>query len=350
MKVALHRRFRLVRAALGEMGYRELFRQMGIRESAFLPGLYEDYPFFGLAARGGFHGRTLDVLSATHSKKVQKEGFPTLRWTRHFPFNDVNLESLIDPTPLSLLLREERLARTVFEEGRIPRELLAFVILEPIQGEGGYVFPEPGFLRKVSEFARAQGALLILDEVQSGLGRTGRWWACEHFGVEPDLITSAKALRVGAVMGRRGDFPETPGVLSTTWGGGALGVSVGCRTIEVIEEEGLLENAGVQGGFLLSGLQGLAERHPLVSNPRGLGLMAAIDLPTKEIKDALVQAAFRRGLMTLGCGERGLRLLPPLNVLRREIALAVSALERAVEDVEKESCREVPLSEEKGAR
>ncbi len=350
IKIALHRRFRHVRAALGEGGFRQLFHQMGIQENPVFPGLYEDYPFFGLAARGGFHGRTLDVLSATHSRRIHKEGLSTLRWIRHFSFNDPNLESLIDPTPLTVLLREERLARTVFEERKIPRELLAFVILEPIQGEGGFVFPEPGFLTKVAAFTQAHGALLIMDEIQAGLGRTGCWWACEHFGVKPDLITSAKALRVGAVIGKRRDFPVTPGVLSTTWGGGALATSVGCRTVEVIEEEGLLENVKAQGNFLLSQLQETAERHPVVCNPRALGLMAAIDLPTEELRDALVQVAFRRGLLTLGCGERGLRFLPPLDVRRREIEIAMSVLEAAVQELEKESPGDIPLRETEGAQ
>lgn len=341
IKIAAYRKFRQVRAALGHQGYANLCRRMGIRTDPYLDGIYEDYPFFGLAAHNGFHGRTLGALSATHSRTYHKEGFPTLRWVRHFRFNAPReeMEALVTEESLAFLLETDRLAQVVFQQGKIPRELLAFVILEPIQGEGGYVFPEGDFLARAASFARSHDALFIADEVQTGLGRTGAWWACEHFGVVPDLIASAKALRVGAVMGKREAFPEKTGVLSSTWGGGPVACSVGARTIEVIEEEGLLANAAEKGEALRESLERLAERHPAVAGVRAIGLMGALDLESREMRDALVQAAFRRGLLTLGCGERTVRLLPPLNVCRREIAIALRTLEEALMETQGDETR-----------
>ncbi|MFQ5693559.1 MAG: aminotransferase class III-fold pyridoxal phosphate-dependent enzyme [Nitrospinota bacterium] len=335
-KIAVYRKHREVRSNLGEGGYRDLCRQLGIRPDPYLDGLYEDYPFFGLAAHGGFHGRTLGVLSATHSRASLKEGFPALRWIRHFPFNAPRreMEALLARESLAFLLREERLARTVFQERKIPRELLAFLILEPVQGEGGYVFPEGNFPAEAAGFARAHGALFIADEVQTGVGRTGRWWACERLGVVPDLLTAAKALRVGAVTGRREVFPRESGVLSSTWAGGAVASAVGARTLGVIEEEDLLGNAARTGTVLLRGLEDLASRHPAVTGVRALGLLAAVDLECGEARDALVRAAFRRGLLILGCGDRTIRLLPPLNVREREIKMGLRVLEAALTETE----------------
>ncbi|MFQ5911808.1 MAG: aspartate aminotransferase family protein [Nitrospinota bacterium] len=345
VKIATYRKFRQVRANLGLGRYRKLCRQLGIREDGHWKGIYEDYPFFGLAAHNGFHGRTLGVLTSTHSRPTQKEGFPTLRWTRHFRYNAPlqEIEALMTHESLDFLLETDRLAKVVFEERKIPRELLAFVIVEPIQGEGGYVFPEGDFLAKLAGFARSNGALFIADEVQTGLGRVGSWWACQRFDVIPDLITSAKALRVGAVMGKREVFPEKPGGLSSTWGGGPIACAVGARTIGVIEEENLLENTANMGRFLLEGLETLAETHPAVTAVRALGLLAALDLESREMRDALVQAAFRRGLLTLGCGERTVRLLPPLNVWEREIEIAQGILGEALMEIEEDRGR--PRSE-----
>jgi 4-aminobutyrate aminotransferase len=201
IKLATLRKFRHVRATLGYGQYHKLCQKLGIRTDPSIEGMFEDYPFFGLAAHRGFHGRTLGALSATHSRLTQKEGFPTLRWVRHFPFNGPmeKITALVTEESLTFLLETDRLAQVIFRQGRIPKELLAYVILEPIQGEGGYVFPEGTFLRDVASFARSFGALFIADEVQTGLGRTGTGRACEQFGVFPDLMTSAKALRVGEV-------------------------------------------------------------------------------------------------------------------------------------------------------
>ncbi|MFQ5894221.1 MAG: aspartate aminotransferase family protein [Nitrospinota bacterium] len=332
IKAALHRKWRMLRERLGGDLWEKLLRQLGVGRNPLLPGLFEDYPLFGIAFQGAFHGRTLGALSLSLSKEVHKEGFPTLRWVRHLPFNRAPLpvDLLIEETPLRELLAQGRLPQVVHEWRRIPRELLAFVILEPIQGEGGYVFAEPAFARAAERLARESDALLICDEIQTGLGRSGRWWASEHLGVRPDLLTLGKGLRVGAVVGRRRDFPPEPGVLSGTWSGGELAAAVGAATLEVIREENLLANARAMGARLLAGLEELAARHPELQRPRALGLLVAFDLPSREARGGLVERLFRAGLLTLGCGRESVRLLPPLDVRAREVDLALGILARAL--------------------
>jgi 4-aminobutyrate aminotransferase len=149
-------------------------------------------------------------------------------------------------------------------------------------------------------------------------------------------MTSAKALRVGAVMGNREFFPKEPGVVSSTWGGGALACAVGARTIDIIRDENLRLNVAEKEKSLLKGLMRLEERHRAIGNSRALGLLAAFDLKTQEMRDALIQASFRRGLLTLGCGERTVRLLPPLNVRDREIEMAIRVLDQGLEDIERD--------------
>ncbi len=227
-------------------------------------------------------------------------------------------------------MRAGEAARVIYEEQQIPRDLLAYVIAEPVQGEGGYLIGQPRFINGLVDFAHHYNALYISDEVQTGLGRTGRFWAIEHFGVRPDVIVAAKALRVGAVVSTKEIFPQTPGVISSTWAGGAVAAAVAVTTLEVIESEDLIGNAGAMGGEALAMLAALAGRQAAVSNVRGLGLMLAFDLPSPAIRDAVVQACFRRGLLLLGCGSRSIRLLPPLDVRPREIAMARQVMEAAI--------------------
>ncbi len=336
IKIACHWKYRGLRNRLGDKLWGELCHQLGIRPDGFIEGLYEDYPLFGIAFEGAFHGRTLGVLSLTKSKRQHKEGFPSIRWVRHLPYGQLPLPlaGLIESAELRSLIEGRRLASTVFSEGRVPRELLAYIIVEPIQGEGGFIFPEATFLKAIESFARETGTLLICDEVQTGLGRTGHWWASEAFGIRPDIITSAKALRVGAVIGREEVFPEESGVISSTWGGGAMSCAVGAATIDIISSERLLDNARTQGEHLKERLSYLADRCPAVTEVRGLGLMLSLELSSTKLRDRLVKSLFQRGLLTIGCGAKAIRFLPPLDVRKREVDLALEVLEGALKELE----------------
>jgi 4-aminobutyrate aminotransferase len=284
---------------------------------------------YGITFDGAFHGRTLGALSLNRSKATHRAFFPQIPQILSLPFCTCAAACRCGWEEAD---GTSRLARLLAPESGIVRpEEVAFIIFEPVQGEGGYRVPRKAFLQEVARLARQHGIPLIADEVQSGMGRTGRWWAIEHFGVTPDLITAGKALRVAATVGRADLFPAEAGRLGGTWAeGNALSTAVGYRTIAVIEREGLLQNATRMGERLLAGLRDLAGRHRHVVESRGLGLMAAIELDTRERRGAAVRAALARGLVTLGCGVKAIRFLPPLDVTEREIGIALELLDAAL--------------------
>jgi len=284
---------------------------------------------YGITFDGAFHGRTLGALSLNRSKAVQRAFFPQIPQVLSLPFCTCvaacrcGWEGADGASRLARLLDPEA--------GLVRPEEVAFVIFEPVQGEGGYRVPRKAFLQELARLARLHGIPLIADEVQSGMGRTGRWWAVEHFGVTPDLMTAGKALRVGATAGRADLFPAEGNRIGGTWAeGNALSTAVGYRTIAVIEQEGLLENASRMGGRLLSGLREFAGRHRHVVEARGLGLMAAIELDSRARRDRVLKAALARGLVLLGCGVKAIRLLPPLDVTEREVGMALDLLGKAL--------------------
>ncbi|MHC3439193.1 class-III pyridoxal-phosphate-dependent aminotransferase [Natrialbaceae archaeon A-gly3] len=277
-----------------------------------------DVPKYGLTFEGAFHGRTLGTLSLNRSKSVHRRKFPELSGIHDTPHSLEGIQRLrekLDP-----------------DGGHIPPEQVAFLILEPIQGEGGYQVPEPEFMREVNALCEEHDIPLIADEIQSGLGRTGEMWASDHYDFEPDVITSAKALRVGATISRSEIFPDEKSRLSSTWGAGDLLSSIqGTLTIAAIQEHGLLEHAQHAGERLLGQLADVQESYPeAVVDTRGIGLMTAIEFDTKDRREAVVEAALQRGLLTLGCGQKTLRLLPPLDVHDRELDIAVDLLEDAI--------------------
>jgi 4-aminobutyrate aminotransferase len=210
---------------------------------------------------------------------------------------------------------------------------VAFIIIEPVQGEGGYNLPSLDFMREVSRLAKKYSIPLISDEIQAGMGRTGKWWAIEHFGITPDIITVAKPLRIGATLGRTELFPQQEYRISSTWGeGNALSSAIGYTVIEIIQRENLLGNATRMGDYFLRQLRGLQLKYPFILDVRGLGLMDAVELDSRERRDRLVQKAFTQGLLLLGCGYKGVRFLPPLDVRKREIDLALEILEEALRE------------------
>jgi 4-aminobutyrate aminotransferase len=217
------------------------------------------------------------------------------------------------------------------EIGVVDPEQVAFVILEPIQGEGGYNIPSPEFIQEVASITKEHHIPLIVDEIQSGLGRTGKWFAFEHFGIVPDVVTLGKALRVGATMVHNDMAPDQSGRLGGTWSGtNAVASAVGYRVLEIIERDNLLANATRVGAHVLDGLRRLAQEYPIVVDTRGLGLMVAMTLDGPGMASQLVQQALGRGLLIFTCGFDSIRFMPPLDVTIREVDLALEILDDAL--------------------
>lgn len=335
MKIALRKKYVQVSEFLGPDLYREMCTQLSLKMDQVFPGLYSDYPFFGLALDGAFHGRTMDVLSLNRSKKVHKEGYPTLHWIKHIPFNakEFGEDEFVVFEDLEKLIKEKVLSRVIMEEGRIPYQLLAFVIVEPIQGEGGYRVSDPIFMHRLHHLAKKCQALFISDEVQAGLFRTGRVWGIENFDVKPDIIAAGKALRLGAVLSRSDIFPPERGAISSTWGGGVYEAAVGYKTIEISQKYNLMEHALRMGDYFMNELQKMHRIYPFIVDIRGKGLMIGLELDTPALRDVVVQRCFEKGLLILGCGQKTLRFLPPIDVRPREVDLGLAVLDRVFKNI-----------------
>ena len=226
----------------------------------------------------------------------------------------------------------------------LPPEEVAAIVVEPIQGEGGYVVPPPEYHLRLKALTEKHGILYVADEVQSGMGRTGKMLAIEHWGVEPDILCLAKGLASGMPLGAliaRGDIMDwPPGAHASTFGGNPISCVAALETIALLEE-GLIQNAAEVGSHLITKLRDLQCRHPLIGDVRGLGLMVGIELivdletrrPAVEIRDASLQECFRRGLVLLGCGESGIRFSPALVVTRDEVDTALAILAAVFDEV-----------------
>ncbi|WP_290815782.1 aspartate aminotransferase family protein [Halovivax sp.] len=269
---------------------------------------------------GAFHGRTLGALSLNRSKAVHRKGYPEIPGVISVPYpsTDEDYENRwLTDGPGGNVLADKLHP----EQGVIDPAELAYIILEPIQGEGGYRPAHPDFARDIETIRERHDVCVIADEIQSGLGRTGEFWGVDHYDLTPDVITCAKGLRVGATISRTDVFPEEKGRISSTWGAGDLLSSLqGALTIDVVREENLLENARARGRQLRELIEDAALDG--VTDVRGPGLMIGVEFDTKERREAVVKAAMKRGLLTLGCGYKTLRLLPPMDVTAREIDLA----------------------------
>ncbi len=288
---------------------------------------------YGVTFQGAFHGRTLGALSLNRSKEKYRRKYPEVAGVHDVPFCD---DRFCTPETCecgffhgsSSSLREMLHP----EYGYVSPEELAYVVLEPIQGEGGYRIPSDSFMDEVAAVVEEYDVTLVVDEIQSGLGRTGEMWGSDHFPIEPDVIAAAKALRVGATISRSDVFPDEKGRLSSTWGAGDIIASLqGALTIDAIHEHDLLDNAVVRGRQLRETIRDDAPA--CVADVRGLGLMVGVEFDTSERRDAVQEAALKRGLLTLGCGHRTLRLLPPLDVTEREISIGADLLLQAIADV-----------------
>ena len=284
-----------------------------------------------IAFEGGFHGRTMGALSLTNSKLKQRAGFgPLVPMVHHAPFPRIRAwreSSGGDGSAELEVLRTSILGRII-----APSDVAAIVI-EPIQGEGGY-FPAPAsFLQGLREICDEHGILLIADEIQSGMGRTGTWWAIEHAGVEPDIILAAKGIAsgmpIGAFIARDSVWTWPPGAHGSTFAGNPVCAAAGLATLDIIESEGLA-NAAAMGVRLRSGLERVAAGEATVRDIRGAGLMVGVEFDSHGAAEAVQEAAFRLGLLTLECGESSLRFSPPLIVDSESVDTAVRIFGEAI--------------------
>ena len=268
-----------------------------------------------IAFEGGFHGRTMGALSLTNSKVKQRAGFgPLLPMVHHSPFPRVRAWHEQSGGDGSAEL--ETLRSVIFGRLMAPSDVAAIVV-EPIQGEGGYFPAPPAFLRGLREICDEHGILLIADEIQSGMGRTGTWWAIEHAGVEPDIITTAKGIAsgmpIGAFVARESVWTWPPGAHGSTFAGNPVCAAAGLATMELIEST-LMANAASMGARLRSGLEQVCAGASHVRDVRGVGLMIGVEFDSHATASSVQEAGFRRGLLVLECGESTLRFSPPLVV------------------------------------
>ena len=298
-----------------------------------------------IAFLGAFHGRTMGSLSLTASKPQQRRRFgPPPPGVTHIQYPDVYRFSKGDPDFALNCARyiEDRLFKTILA----PEEVAAIVV-EPVQGEGGYVPAPTEFMQELRRICDKHGIMLICDEVQSGMGRTGKYWSVEHSGVHPDIITSAKGIASGMPLGvtiAKADVMDwVPGSHASTFGGNPVCIAAALATLDVIEQERLLENATDVGNYMMKRMADWPSKHKLVGDVRGRGLMVGVELvKDKKAKehasaerDRVVELAFERGVLFLGCGPSTVRISPGLVVTRDEADVAVEVLEECISILEK---------------
>jgi 4-aminobutyrate aminotransferase len=298
-----------------------------------------------IAFLGGFHGRSMGSLSLTASKAIQRRGFgPMMPGVYHAPFPDCYR------CPLGLKVEDcaaeclDFIDHQLFVHLVSPDEVAAIVV-EPIQGEGGYVVAPNVFMQRLRELATEHGILLVVDEVQSGMGRSGKMFAIEYTGVEPDMMAIAKGIASGLPLGvavaRAGLMAWPPGAHASTFGGNPVSCAAALATIKLLKDS-LVANAADVGAHFMAGLTSLMEKHPLIGDVRGRGLMIGVELvrdrQTKERatteRDAVVNAAFRHGLLVLGAGKNAVRFSPPLVLTKAQADTAVKIFDEALTEVE----------------
>jgi 4-aminobutyrate aminotransferase len=298
---------------------------------------------------GAFHGRTMGAVTFTASKPSYHGGFyPLMNGVVHAPF----------PNPYRPILDRkggedygETVVRYIENEilGHIlPYDEVAAVLVETIQGEGGYIVPPAGFFPALRKLCDQYGILLIVDEVQCGTGRTGKWWAIEHFGVEPDMVLAAKGIAsgmpLGVCMARKSIMDWERGTHGNTYGGNPVACAAALATVELLED-GLLENAAEVGQYTLDALQEIAARHSSIGEVRGMGLMIGVEFvkdkrtkePAEQLRDRTVDLAFERGLLLLGCAKNVIRVAPPLSISKKEVDEGLTVFEQALTAAEKET-------------
>lgn len=334
-------------ASLPEKGeWRVFFTNSGtesveaaLKLARFATGRTDFIAFFG-----GFHGRTFGSLSLTASKAVHHRGFhPTLGNVFHTPYPNPHRCPLGAPPERCLDACMNFLEHFVLGKATHPDNVAA-IIVEPIQGEGGYIFPPPDFLPRLRELTHRHGILLVVDEIQTGMGRTGKMFAYQHSGIEPDIICLAKGiasgLPMGAILARKEIMTWPTGAHANTFGGNPVACAAALKTLDLLEN-GLMENAERMGNLLLDSLTDRLSSHPRVFRIEGKGLMIGLEFvvdqeknqPDPAFRDAVVYQAFRRGLLILGCGASSIRLIPPLTLPESVIPVAVNLLAETIESL-----------------
>jgi 4-aminobutyrate aminotransferase len=299
-----------------------------------------------IAFHGCFHGRTLGALSLTASKAVQRKGFGALlAGVFHIPYPNSYRCPHGNPSPCTCVESATYLEREIFKRMVDPEEVAA-IFIEPIQGEGGYVPAPKEFLVELQRICRKHGILLVCDEVQSGMGRTGKWWASEHAGIEPDILCVAKGIASGmplsATIARASLMDWKPGAHASTFGGNPVCIAAALATMDLLGTQ-YIENARRIGGFLMGRMADWPARHRIVGDVRGKGLMIGVEIvrdqKTKEragdLREAIVDLAFEKGVLLLGAGENTIRIAPPLIVDEEQAAFAAQTLEACIGEVEK---------------
>lgn len=297
-----------------------------------------------IAFRGAFHGRTFGALSLTASKAAQRRGFgPQMLDVTHVPY--------ANPLRCPLALRDgesvgKRVVRYIEEtifKTTVPPEDCTAIIVEAVQGEGGYVVPTPDFLPEIRRICDAHGIVMIVDEVQAGVGRTGKMWAYEHFNVVPDIICMAKAIGGGIPLGvtlAKADLMKWHvGAHASTFGGNPVAIVAALKTIEILQD-GVIDNAAQIGNYMMERLREMQSRHSAIVEVRGLGLMIGIEFakdtetlePWGDLRDKVVQKCFEQGLIVQGAGESTIRFSPPLIIDREQADFALSVFESALAD------------------
>ena len=294
---------------------------------------------------GGFHGRTMGALAFTARKPVYRRGFlPLMAGVSHVPYPN-GYRPVLDARggdygEAVVRFIEETVLTTV-----LPPEDCAGVLVEPIQGEGGCVVPTDGFFPALRRLCDKYGILLIADEVQSGVGRTGKWWAIENWGVEPDIVCFAKGIASGIPLGgilARASVMDWPvGAHGNTFGGNPIACSAAVATLSLVGD-GMMQNALEMGEFAMDALAEIQTRHKSIGQVRGKGLMIGVEFvadrqnkrPARKLRERIIQKAFSQGLLLLGCGESSIRVAPPLNIERNLLDEGLQIMQAAIAEAE----------------
>ena len=321
-------------------------------ECAFKLARYHTKRQHVIAFYGAFHGRTMGALSLTASKPQQRRRFsPLIPGVTHvrYPYAYRGCDGGPQAEEAFALGCARFIEDKLFKTTLAPEEVAA-IFVEPIQGEGGYVPAPPIFLQELRRICDKYGILLVADEVQSGAGRSGQWWAIQDSGVEPDIITSAKGIASGMPLGVCISKAEVmdwlPGSHASTFGGNPVSIAAALATMDILEREGIA-NAAKIGGQMLDRLRTWLSKHPNVGDVRGRGLMIGVELvkdqasrtPIPEFRDRVVDLCFEKGLLVLGCGETSIRLCPPLIVNEHEASIALDIFEESLIEAAKEASK-----------
>jgi len=291
---------------------------------------------------GGFHGRTMGSLAFTSSKYTQQKGFfPTMPGVTHVPYPNNYRPLLAGPDQGKAVLSY---IENVLFQSNVPASEVAGILIEPIQGEGGYLVPPDGFLQGLRDLCDRHGILLIFDEVQAGVGRTGKMFASQHWGVAPDIMTLAKGLGsglpIGAIVAKKRLMEQwSRGAHGNTYGGNPLCCAAALATVELVEQS-YAANAAAVGDYFMDRLRELQSRHAVIGEVRGKGLMIGLELitdaesktPAKTLCDAVITRSFHNGLLLLSCGASTVRFMPPLMISRTDVDEAITLLELSLEE------------------